>query len=198
MDSLGTRIKQLRQEANLNKAALARKVGVSDVTISYWESGAIKQIGHERLVALAEALQCPLSRLLNDDDAALVAPLYLHGSQPAPWLNPKGNRITVPSELLAGTDWPGDCDLTTPAPGEHFDFLAAGDLAVVGPTESFDQPGRYLIEETERLFIAHLERNAQGELQYSGDSGAERRFQPLEAFQRLVGKLLIRWHRETP
>ena len=56
MESLGSRIKQLRLRAKLNKAALARKVGVSDVTISYWESGAIKQIGHERLVALADAL----------------------------------------------------------------------------------------------------------------------------------------------
>ena len=58
MESLGSRIKQLRLRAKLNKAALARKVGVSDVTISYWESGAIKQIGHERLVALADALDC--------------------------------------------------------------------------------------------------------------------------------------------
>ena len=37
-------------EAGLSKAALARRVGVSDVTISYWESGTIKQIGHERLL----------------------------------------------------------------------------------------------------------------------------------------------------
>ncbi|WP_035590780.1 helix-turn-helix domain-containing protein, partial [Halomonas sp. KM-1] len=65
MDSLGNRIKQLRLQANLNKAALARKVGVSDVTISYWESGAIKQIGHERLVALADALGCTLGQLLE-------------------------------------------------------------------------------------------------------------------------------------
>ena len=34
MESLGSRIKQLRLRAKLNKAALARKVGVSDVTIS--------------------------------------------------------------------------------------------------------------------------------------------------------------------
>lgn len=196
MDSLGPRIKQLRQQANLNKAALARKVGVSDVTISYWESGAIKQIGHERLVALAEALQCPLSRLLDGDDAVFVAPLYLHRYQPAPWLDPAANRITFPGELLAGTDWPGDCYLITPAPGERFDFLAEGDLAVVGPTETFDRPGRYLLEEGERLFIAQLERNERGELLCSGEQDDDGPH-PLTENQRVVGKLLIRWHPEA-
>ncbi|TFH86437.1 helix-turn-helix domain-containing protein [Billgrantia azerbaijanica] len=197
MDSLGPRIKQLRQEANLNKAALARKVGVSDVTISYWESGAIKQIGHERLVALAEALQCPLSRLLEGDDAVLVAPLYLRGERPVPWLNPAANRITFPGVLLANVDWPGDCYLITPAPGERFDFLATGDMAAVGPTETFDQPGRYLVEDRERLFIAHLERDASGELLCCGESTPDA-LRPLEASQRLVGKLLTRWRPETP
>src|SRR5690554_8170575 len=83
MDSLGPRIKELRLEASLNKAALARKVGVSDVTISYWESGAIRQIGHERLVALAQALGCPLSRLLEGDSGSRTVPLYL-GTPPPP------------------------------------------------------------------------------------------------------------------
>ncbi len=89
MDSLGNRIKQLRLQANLNKAALARKVGVSDVTISYWESGAIKQIGHERLVALADALGCTLGQLLEGETQLVTTPLYLRGQPPAPWF-PKG------------------------------------------------------------------------------------------------------------
>ncbi|WP_082140362.1 helix-turn-helix domain-containing protein [Halomonas sp. PR-M31] len=65
MEALGARIKQLRQQAKLSKAGLARKVGVSDVSISYWESGTIRQIGHERLLALAEALGCSLDDLLK-------------------------------------------------------------------------------------------------------------------------------------
>src|SRR5690554_7206797 len=88
MDSLGPRIKELRLEASLNKAALARKVGVSDVTISYWESGAIRQIGHERLVALAQALGCPLSRLLEGDSGSRTVPLYLGTPPPPPLPGP--------------------------------------------------------------------------------------------------------------
>ncbi|WP_163560454.1 helix-turn-helix domain-containing protein [Halomonas sp. NO4] len=195
MDSLGPRIKQLRQKANLNKAALARKVGVSDVTISYWESGAIKQIGHERLVALAEALQCPLSQLLEGDEAARIAPLYLTGKPPAPWLNPKTHRITFPGELLIDSDWGGDCYLITPAPGERFDFLDAGDLAAVGPTEVFDHAGRYLVEDADGLSIAHLERDDQGRLQRRSEHSAAR---PLEESERVVGKLLTRWRPERP
>ncbi|WP_163576335.1 helix-turn-helix domain-containing protein [Halomonas faecis] len=198
MDALGPRIKQLRQRANLNKAALARKVGVSDVTISYWESGAIKQIGHERLVALAEALQCPLSQLLEGDDNGRTTPLYLHGKQPVPWLNPTANRITFPGELIASGDWQSDCYLITPAPGEHFDFLAPGDLAAVRPTDTFDQAGRYLIEDNEGLTIAHLERNGQGELQRRGEASSGTESLPMGAAQRVVGKLLARWCPERP
>ena len=197
MDTLGPRIKQLRLQANLNKAALARKVGVSDVTISYWESGAIKQIGHERLVALAEALGCPLSRLLEGDDAAPATPLLLLGQSAPPWLNPAAHRATLHSHLLPGKDWSGECYLVTPAPGERFEFLADGDLAAIAPTDTFDQPGRYLIKGLDGLFIGQLEKGAGGELLCSGESALSRQNQPLEATDRLVGKLLARWRPEA-
>ena len=96
MESLGSRIKQLRLRAKLNKAALARKVGVSDVTISYWESGAIKQIGHERLVALADALDCSLATLLEGDSA----PQLLTLTHTGPSLEQvQATTITVPHHL---------------------------------------------------------------------------------------------------
>nr|WP_165789455.1 helix-turn-helix domain-containing protein [Halomonas endophytica] len=193
---MGPRIKQLRLEASLNKAALARKVGVSDVTISYWESGAIKQIGHERLVALAEALNCPLSRLLEGDDAVLSSPLYLYGKSPAPWLDPAANRIALPGEYLPGTNWKGKCYLVTPAPGEHFDYLAFGDLAAVGPTAAYEMPGRYLIEGGMGLFIGQLERGGSGELLYSGEAKTAPKATPLPASDRLIGKLLMCWRQE--
>lgn len=197
MKSLGPRIERLRLQANLNKAALARKVGVSDVTISYWESGAIKQIGHERLVALAEALGCPLSRLLEGDDTAPPTPLLLLGQSALPWLDPSAHRATLHSHLLPGMDWCGDCYLVTPGPGERFEFLADGDLAAIGPTDTFDHPGRYLIEGLDGLFIGQLEQGEGGELLCSGESTLSRQRQPLEATDRLVGKMLARWRPEV-
>lgn len=196
MDSLGERIKHLRVQASLNKAALARKVGVSDVTISYWESGAIKQIGHERLVALADALGCTLSQLLEGDFQAASPPLYLRGKPPVPWHDPTANRVTLPSEFLAGMDWQGECYLVTPAPGERFDYLDSGDLAAFGPTEACEQPGHYLIEGTAGLYIGQLQRSSDGELLYSCGGNPEASPSRLEATERVVGRLLARWRKD--
>ncbi|QTF93897.1 helix-turn-helix transcriptional regulator [Halomonas sp. BM-2019] len=191
MDSLGPRIKELRLEANLNKAALARRVGVSDVTISYWESGAIRQIGHERLVALAQALGCPLSRLLEGDGGSRAAPLYLRRLPPAPWQDPAAGRIELPFELVPQLSWEGECFLVTPAPGETFDFLAEGDLVAVAPTEIFRQPGLYLTEREGRHCICKVTQGDSGELQFAGqDDSTPSGYTP---DTRLLGKLVARW-----
>jgi transcriptional regulator with XRE-family HTH domain len=163
MDSLGPRIKALRLEAKLNKAALARRVGVSDVTISYWESGAIKQIGHERLVALAKALECSLSRLIEGDQKHLAAPLYLRRRPPAPWQDPAARLIEMPFELVPAQRWEGECYLLTPAPGETFDYLKEGDLVAVAATEVFRLPGLYLVEMAGHHLVRHVAQDDKGE-----------------------------------
>lgn len=194
MDSLGPRIKELRLEANLNKAALARRVGVSDVTISYWESGAIRQIGHERLVALAQALGCPLSRLLEGDSGPRPAPLALRRRPPAPWQDAALGRIEIPGDLLPqrqGPRWHKECYLLTPAPGDTFDFLAEHDLVAVAPTERFRQPGLYLVEEEGQLCIRRVSQRKDGRLRFSGDNEASSAAAGLDT--RLLGMLLARW-----
>lgn len=191
MDSLGPRIKTLRLAANLNKAALARKVGVSDVTISYWESGAIKQIGHERLVALAQALDCPLSQLLEGETRNRARPLYLRHAPPAPWLDPTAGRIELPFELVPEHLWDGECYLLTPVPGEVFDFIAQGDLVAIAPSEVFRQPGLYLVERGGRLDIRRVHQGDNGELRF--ESEANDAPIPYTADTRLLGKLVARW-----
>ena len=66
MSLLATQITTRRKAAGLTKAALAERIGVSDVTISYWESGAIKQMGYERLMAVAEVFDCTVSEMILD------------------------------------------------------------------------------------------------------------------------------------
>ncbi|HSP56805.1 MAG TPA: helix-turn-helix domain-containing protein [Halomonas sp.] len=191
MDSLGPRIKTLRLEAKLNKAALARRVGVSDVTISYWESGAIKQIGHERLVALAQALECPLSRLIEGDQKHLAAPLYLRRRPPAPWQDPAARPIELPFELVPAQRWEGSCYLVTPAPGESFDFLQEGDLVAIAPTDVFRHSGLYLIEMDGNHLIRQVSQDGKGELQFEGEHDPE--VTPYTQDCRLLGKLVARW-----
>lgn len=191
MDSLGPRIKALRLEANLNKAALARRVGVSDVTISYWESGAIKQIGHERLVALAHALECPLSRLIEGGDASQAMPLYLDRQAPVPWLAPTAKPIMIPFELVPDQKWEGDCYLITPAPGNAFDFLKEGDLVAVSPTENFRQPGLYLVDTSGSLAIRRVFQNDKDELEFTGEGKEGEKTNGHDG--QLVAKLVAHW-----
>lgn len=194
METLGPRIKQLRLEAKLNKAALARRVGVSDVTISYWESGAIKQIGHERLVALAQALGCPLSALL-DGETTRPGPLPLHRQPPLPWENGEAKGIQLPGELIPEPRWDGACHLVTPAPGESFDFLGNGDLAAIALTETFRHPGLYLIESDQGLAIRRVEQGAGGELTFRRPSEDEAALPSPDC--RLLGKIVALWRHEA-
>lgn len=190
MDTLGPRIKELRLEAKLNKAALARRVGVSDVTISYWESGAIRQIGHERLVALAQALNCPLSQLL-EETGAQASPLYLRSRPPLPWQDGRQKGIDLPIEMVPGQRWDGDCHLVTPAPGEHFDYLVEGDLVAIAPSDIFRQPGLYLIDDDGTLAIRRVDQGPTGELMFQREIRHEA--MPWTPACRLVGKLVAHW-----
>ena len=163
MQSLGARIKELRLRAGLNKAELARRIGVSDVTISYWESGAIKQIGHERLVALADALTCSLSTLLEGDNRSAL-PVLSH-TGPFPWEQMNASPIDVSDSVLPiRTPWHAPAFIATPGPDTHFDPLKAGDLALLGPTEVFQQAGHYLVSNGSQLEIKHLDALPSSEL----------------------------------
>lgn len=159
MESLGSRIKQLRLQAKLNKAALARKVGVSDVTVSYWESGAIKQIGHERLVALAEALECSLATLLEGDASPALLPLCHEG--PLPWQQPQQAAFQLPPYLPLAVQWQQACFIVTPAPKNSFPPLKEGELGLLGPTREFHQPGHYVVENGQRFDMQYLEQPPQ-------------------------------------
>ncbi|MFD1207695.1 helix-turn-helix domain-containing protein [Modicisalibacter tunisiensis] len=194
MDALGSRIKALRLKANLSKAALARRVGVSDVTISYWESGTIRQIGHERLLALADALDCTLADLLEDTPAPStpMGILALHAREAAPWERHDASLISLLGELpLARVD--KDCHLITPGPGERFDFLDSGDLAAIRPLETFQEDGLYLVAYLDRLAIRRLDRTPSGELRIAGEHGTPETLSLAALPFRLLGQLRARW-----
>ncbi|MCI0510702.1 helix-turn-helix protein [Chromohalobacter marismortui] len=211
MDALGPRIKQLRIDAGLSKAALARRVGVSDVTISYWESGTIKQVGHERLIALTEALNCPLERLLEDATSVAsqrsaeevtgdVRLLTLHATPPVPW---KAHTLATP---LAASGSAIDalvreCFLVTPAAGETFAYLEKGDIAAILPTSHFQWEGLYLLEWRHALTIQHLSQLAPGTLRIGDDTHHTIVDSNKPLPFHITGRLQARWqqcHGEVP
>lgn len=60
------KIKELREAAGMNKAQLGRAVEVTDVTVGYWESGAIRNIGSDKLLKLAGVFGVSVSEMLED------------------------------------------------------------------------------------------------------------------------------------
>jgi transcriptional regulator with XRE-family HTH domain len=64
-EGVGANITAARVAKGWNKATLGRASGVSDVAISYYERGSIKDIGYRKLVRLAEALEVSTSTLIG-------------------------------------------------------------------------------------------------------------------------------------
>lgn len=63
-----TNIRTLRQKAELSQAELAKKLGVTQGTVSQWESGQILP-ATAKLVKIAEALRCTVSDLFITERA---------------------------------------------------------------------------------------------------------------------------------
>jgi DNA-binding XRE family transcriptional regulator len=62
---LGKRLQRLRREVGLSQEELAKRAGISRVTIARIETGE-QSPRYEALIALAKSLQIPLDRLLID------------------------------------------------------------------------------------------------------------------------------------
>jgi transcriptional regulator with XRE-family HTH domain len=79
--TLGQRIKQRRKQVGLSQKGLSKAVGVSDSSISLWESDHTAPRG-ENLHELASALQCsPTWILFGEDDKAPDSPRQLNDIQ---------------------------------------------------------------------------------------------------------------------
>lgn len=68
MTILQNRIKQQRKKVNKTLAALAEELGVKEATVQRYESGVIKNLKYNTIVALANALQCSPTYLLGWTD----------------------------------------------------------------------------------------------------------------------------------
>ena len=65
MSTLGDRIKQLRERANLSQTRLAELCGVTKAAVSQWESGVAKTLSGASLIRVAEVLGVEPGNLLN-------------------------------------------------------------------------------------------------------------------------------------
>ncbi|WP_262432529.1 helix-turn-helix domain-containing protein [Qingrenia yutianensis] len=62
---INEKIKNRRIELGLTMLEVAKKVGVSEATVSRWESGDIANMRRDKIVLLANALQVPPSFIMD-------------------------------------------------------------------------------------------------------------------------------------
>ena len=68
MDNIGNFIKSKRKEKGLTLKQVAKTVGVSEMTVSRWERGEIKNMKSDKIEKLAFALNIPVISLFDGWD----------------------------------------------------------------------------------------------------------------------------------
>lgn len=74
METMGDRIRTLREARKLSQEALGKLVGVTKGAVSQWESGSTKNIKLETFLALLEVLRTDYEYLVYGADRAPVPP----------------------------------------------------------------------------------------------------------------------------
>ena len=64
------RLKERRKELNLTMLQVANKIGVSEATVSRWESGDIANMRRDKIVSLANALQVSPAFIMGEETEA--------------------------------------------------------------------------------------------------------------------------------
>jgi len=87
---IGKKIKKRRIEMHLTMNEVAKKTGVSEATVSRWESGDIANMRRDKIVSLAKALQVSPSYIMGWDEAEQTEP------------NPPVHKIPILGTIAAG------------------------------------------------------------------------------------------------
>jgi repressor LexA len=112
--SISSVIKKRRRELDLTLADVAERMGVSEATVQRWESGAIKNLRHERIGRLADVLQVSPAVLMGwQDEPSTPKPSPIPpGFQPLPEMTevPIIGRIACGQPITAEENLEGYVD----------------------------------------------------------------------------------------
>ena len=95
------KLKERRKELGLTMLEVANKIGVSEATVSRWESGDIANMRRDKIVSLANALQVHPSFIMGEDEQS-----YPDIPLPAPNITKNYTTFPVIGEVAAGYDYP--------------------------------------------------------------------------------------------
>ncbi len=109
--NIGEKIKNKRKELNLTMFEVAQKTGVSEATVSRWESGDIANMRRDKIVSLAGALQVSPAYLMDWEDDNTN---YPNNIIPLPKMNkiPLLGTIACGEPILAEENI--ECDIDIP------------------------------------------------------------------------------------
>lgn len=168
METINDRIAARRRARKMSQDELAKRIGITRVSISKWESG-LNQPKGRYLNDLAAALGVTVGWLLTGEDEGAVIPVPevipgYHNVEPA--VIPQGNRIPILSYVQAG-NWREICEQATTFDG-NVEYVTAsvdigpcgfglwirghsmtpmfneGDLVIIDPDEQ-PRPGDYVV-----------------------------------------------------
>lgn len=129
--NISDRIASRRKDLSLTQVALAKKIGVSGVSVGKWESG-LNQPKGRYLNDLAAALGVSVDWLLTGKESGAVgggdvSPSGYHNIEPA--VIPQGNRVPILSYVQAG-HWRDMCEQASGFDG-NVEYVSAS--VEVGP-----------------------------------------------------------------
>lgn len=104
---ISIKLKQRRKELSLTMLEVAQKVGVSEATISRWESGDIANMRRDKIVSLANALEVSPSFIMGGDEATeskFATPNITEDYTTFPVIG----EIAAGYDHIAAEDWKGD------------------------------------------------------------------------------------------
>lgn len=99
MNTIGNRIKDLRQQKKLTLAQVAQHLGVKEATVQRYESGIIQNIKPKTLATLAQLLECSPQYLAGWQQDLHAPPSYL--SLPKTYPVPLLGNIACGTPILA-------------------------------------------------------------------------------------------------
>lgn len=197
MHTLANRIVEAREELDISKAELARRVGVTRATVSMWESGQIESLKDDHLLQLAELLDLN-PKWLNCGKGPRRAPgkAGARAEGPAasytfvtrvygPMLSAGGGRVSWEHEEIDSShafrrDWlkrkglaVKDCRIISVEGESMAPFLCTGDVVLVNKADRAIRNGEvYAIAVDDELRVKRLSRRADGAVEIHSDNPA--------------------------
>ena len=178
-DTIGNRIKSLRQAKKLTLEDVARAVGVGRSTVLKWETGKITSMRGDKIAALADVLQVSPHELMGWDGEKFT---------PAPVISEENVSFPIVGDIAAGfdhlalDDWDGDV-VELPAaylktrPREDYFVLRVrgesmypmyldGDLVLILKQDTVDYSGQIaaVIYDDELATLKRVEHTSKGDV----------------------------------